>query len=105
MAHAVEFAILGFLCLMAFCEDEVFEYNVKEDTLLLRGVHPKVIMSFLVASAYAASDEFHQCFVPGRAALRSDVVLDTVSAAIGISIGLVLWQFAKKYIDRQSPVC
>lgn len=95
IAHAIEFGILGFLCLMAFCEDELFAFDKAKDMLLLRGADIKIIMSFLVAAAYAASDELHQFFVPGRAALMADVVLDSVSAGIGISVGLVLWEFVR----------
>ena len=36
-----------------------------------------------LCASLAALDEFHQFFVPGRAALVSDVLLDTVSAALG----------------------
>ena len=37
----------------------------------------------ILCAALAASDEFHQLFVPGRSALVSDVLLDTVSATLG----------------------
>ncbi|MFI5397430.1 MAG: VanZ family protein [Candidatus Binatia bacterium] len=37
-----------------------------------------------LASAYAAIDEFHQTFVPGRTGSPWDVGLDTFGAALGI---------------------
>lgn len=41
---------------------------------------------------YACSDEFHQLFVPGRAGQWRDVGIDSMGAAFGISIWLlVLW--------------
>ena len=38
-----------------------------------------------VATVYAASDEFHQWFVPGRHAAVQDVVIDSCGAATGIA--------------------
>ena len=36
---------------------------------------------------YAASDEFHQRFVPGRTSLFSDVLVDTSGGAAGLVAG------------------
>lgn len=41
-----------------------------------------VVVSFI----YAVSDELHQYFVPGRTALLSDVIIDTVGASVGIAL-------------------
>ena len=35
---------------------------------------------------YAASDELHQCFVPGRTGKVSDVVVDVVGGALGLAV-------------------
>ena len=40
--------------------------------------------AWLTASAYAATDEFHQLFVPGRSGQISDVILDSAGAALGV---------------------
>lgn len=45
-------------------------------------------IAVVIVFAYAASDEFHQIFVPGRTPLVSDVFIDTSGAVIGM---LVLW--------------
>ena len=42
-----------------------------------------VLRAAALCAALAALDEFHQYFVPGRAALIGDVLLDTASAALG----------------------
>jgi VanZ family protein len=42
--------------------------------------------------AYAASDEFHQIFVPTRTAHVTDVLIDTGGGAIGL---LLLWGIGK----------
>lgn len=47
----------------------------------------------LICFLYAVSDELHQMFVPGRGPLVSDVVLDTVAAAVGIGVFWLLVRF------------
>lgn len=49
---------------------------------------PKVGGTLLVVFLYAASDEFHQSFVPNRTPLVSDVFIDTAGGALGL---LGLW--------------
>ena len=51
---------------------------------------PKVGGTLLIVFLYAASDEFHQSFVPTRTALVSDVFIDAAGGAIGL---LALWIF------------
>jgi VanZ family protein len=58
---------------------------------------PKVGGTLLVVFLYAASDEFHQSFVPTRTAHFSDVCIDTAGGAIGL---LVLW-FFNHYRNRR----
>jgi VanZ family protein len=62
-AHAAEYAVLGFLLLRAFG---------RETAALVVGI------------AYAASDEIHQHFVPGRQASVLDVLVDSVGVAAGV---------------------
>ena len=45
---------------------------------------PKVGGTLLLVFIYAATDEFHQRFVPTRTALVSDVFIDTAGGAIGL---------------------
>lgn len=42
------------------------------------------VLAFLLASAYAASDEWHQAFVPGRDSNVSDWMADTVGGLLGV---------------------
>ena len=53
----------------------------------------------LIATAYAATDELHQVFVPGRSAEFTDVLLDSLGALAGIWLYLA-WH--RRQIDRQS---
>ncbi len=38
--------------------------------------------AFLMTVCYAAADEFHQLFVPGRAGMLTDVLIDSIGVAI-----------------------
>ncbi|KRF35868.1 VanZ family protein [Paenibacillus sp. Soil787] len=53
------------------------------------------LCSVLICSVYAATDEFHQSFVPGRTALASDVLLDTIGAMLGILLYLSISQIVQ----------
>ena len=47
-------------------------------------------LSWLIAVLYAATDEFHQSFTPGRTPSVTDVMIDSFGAAIGV--GLAVWR-------------
>ena len=55
---------------------------------LLRGLGPadwrNILFAFIGAALYAASDELHQSFVPGRHAALVDVAIDSLGAALGL---------------------
>ena len=57
-----------------------------------RGVHLAwALAAIAVVGCYAALDEYHQSFVPGRTAAVSDVLLDTVGGiAAQVVVGLVI---------------
>ena len=44
---------------------------------------------------YAMLDEIHQAFVPGRGALITDVMLDTLGVITGIFISLLIIKLYK----------
>ena len=45
---------------------------------------PRTLLAFIIVLAYAASDEFHQSFIPNRSALWTDVaIFDLTGACIG----------------------
>jgi VanZ family protein len=43
-------------------------------------------IALALAAAFAASDEFHQSFIPSRTAAPSDVLIDCCGAALAIAI-------------------
>jgi VanZ family protein len=80
-AHLLEYIFLVFLLWRMFLR--IFYPNLKKAYYL----------SFLAASLYAVTDEFHQTFVPGRSGRVEDVVYDIVSIFIGLQF---LFLFKKK---------
>ena len=70
LLHMIEYTGLGFLCFRALHGEG------------LRGWRPAVITVIMV-SAYGASDEFHQMFVPMRSSDVNDWLTDTLSGLFG----------------------
>lgn len=51
---------------------------------------------------YAASDELHQWFVPGRSCELRDIIIDSAGAFLGccIAVIFILWQQKRKYTKK-----
>lgn len=50
----------------------------------------EMFLPWLIAALYAASDEIHQLFVPGRSGQLSDVILDSAGALAGVAVFTVI---------------
>jgi VanZ family protein len=85
--HLAEYAVLGALLFLA----------------LRRTVNPKSAawLALAISSAYGATDELHQLFVPGRVADPIDWALDTLGAALGIALAVLLVSRALRLARRQ----
>jgi VanZ family protein len=55
----------------------------------------RALLAILIVAGYAALDEFHQSFVPGRGAAASDVLLDTTGGAAAQSV-VALFVFLRR---------
>lgn len=53
------------------------------------------LISFLICATYAATDELHQLFVPGRGCQLRDVFIDSAGSILGISISELLHRVRK----------
>ena len=82
LAHFTEYAILGILCANLL-------KNYQKLTI------KNLIWIFLCCALYAASDEFHQMFVGGRAPRLLDVVIDSCGSAVGILSYFQIFFFQK----------
>ena len=49
-------------------------------------IRRELLIPWGIAALYAATDEFHQLFVPGRSGQISDVILDSAGALAGLLI-------------------
>lgn len=81
--HAVEYALLGGLCCLAFRWGTNASWR--------DGAVP---LAILLASLYGISDEVHQAFVPFRDPSWHDWLADTIGATLGalmMSRMLILW--------------
>jgi VanZ family protein len=78
-AHVCEYAMLGFLVWRVVHLDSAFSTV---------GAARQYWLAILFCALYAASDEFHQSFVPTREPAVLDVLLDTCGAGLGL---LMTW--------------
>ncbi len=76
--HLTEYAILALLTLRAT--------SISLRTGQTGGWYKAAGIALLVAAAYAATDEWHQSFVPGRTASVYDVTIDTSGAFIALIV-------------------
>jgi VanZ family protein len=89
----------------------VFEYFVFS-LLILRGLRGGrkerhlgwALAAIAIAAAYAALDEFHQSFVPGRGASVWDVVLDASSGATAQLLAALVMYWSDVRKQRQVTV-
>ena len=81
-AHFSVYALLG------FCLTGVYHHQKHI---------PTVFAAIATAALYAATDELHQSFVPGRGPQLTDVLLDTCGATLGTLImALTLFLLSRK---------
>ena len=55
-----------------------------------RKFRKEMFLPWFISALYAASDEIHQLFVPGRSGQLSDVILDSAGALAGVAAFTVL---------------
>lgn len=91
LAHFTEYTVLGVLVL-----------NVVRSVKLARGRGANPLRFAHAAGAwafgtlYAASDEFHQLFVPGRSGQVSDVCIDSSGVLLGVLICFLVIYMARR---------
>ena len=109
-AHAAEYAVLGLLaagvCIPSIASRSD-ENEIQEEAGYGGFINSRVgkagkelLVPWVIAAAYAATDEFHQLFVPGRSGQISDVVLDSAGALAGLLILTVVRGIMKNRRNR-----
>ncbi len=82
-AHFLVYAGLGFFLRWGFSS---FSWRLRK----------KIGWAWLAGTIYAATDEFHQLFVPGRSGQLRDVLLDSAGVLVGIFVFCALAHLLKK---------
>ena len=78
LGHVTEYAILAALL-----------WRALRGTFGALSRHTIAVCTFIVASCFAATDEFHQSFVPTRTSTMHDVVIDCLGVALAITLCLM----------------
>lgn len=58
--------------------------------------------ALVISALYAASDEYHQSFVPSRGASVHDVMIDTCGALVGLALALIWWAWRFRVERRRA---
>ena len=90
-AHFLEYTVLGVLVGNAVCNAKI-------------GPLKEFVVSWLMCILYAATDEIHQYFVPGRACRLMDVAIDSAGALVGVAIFAMILTACKR-TGRKSGEC
>ncbi len=88
-AHAIEFAVLGFLFVV-----DIYLWFAPGKIIL-------VLMSLIPGCLYAASDEIHQYYVPGRSCELGDVIIDSVGVAAGVICAMIVIFIVKRISEKR----
>jgi VanZ family protein len=84
LAHVSEYAVLAVLLYRAFVHTALKGRRALSAGLVL-----------LLCAAYAATDEFHQSFVPSRTASLRDVMIDLCGALLAV---ILYWSIATRRV-------
>lgn len=116
-AHALEYGFLGILSLFTFYfgnmafsktskKNKVIDANSNEIKQKSGKLFPLRIpaFAFIFTVLYAASDEIHQLFVPGREGKVTDVLIDSAGALFFICITSLILSKKLKKISKTSSL-
>ncbi len=87
IAHIIEFGLLAFLTLRAIDPPtKIFGGRASQNKKL--SLRAKVFICLILLLLFAASDEWHQHFVPGREVRLSDWLMDALGVLAGLGFYL-----------------
>ncbi|MBP3718551.1 MAG: VanZ family protein [Eubacterium sp.] len=106
LAHFTEYTLLGLFISLTVKEhyhkkryhEEQHSEKHYHDEHFHKGQFLKriFIIPLICGVLYAASDEIHQRFVPGRSCELRDVLIDTCGVLLGVTINMLCVRFGKK---------
>lgn len=83
-AHATEYTVLG-----------MFLYGTLISGGRIISPNKNLFLAILTGAIYSTTDEIHQLFVPGRAGLFTDVLIDTAGVTLGAALIYLLMKKQK----------
>jgi VanZ family protein len=86
LAHMTEYAILFLLFWRGLGQSGTFS------------VKKRLLTAFVLTILYAASDEYHQTFVPGRCGNLTDTLIDSIGAVLGLIFSLKIVYYLPKHV-------
>lgn len=105
-AHFLEYAVLGALMMNAVVQvmgaggaeqAPSQETPEEEDAHHLPPFFSKPpFVAWVLATAFAAGDEVHQIFVPGRAGMVSDILIDSAGVLVGVLFAMRIGRLASR---------
>ena len=84
LAHFSIYMVVGILMMLLMST-----YKIKQ--------LDRIAISLITGILYAGSDEIHQLFIPGRSAMITDVMIDTLGVFVGITLVGAFWDRGKKH--------
>ena len=96
IAHLSEYAVLAILSWRAFRKP------ARNDSR--PWTWGPAAKALLFVALYAASDEWHQSFVPNRQASIVDVMIDTVGAGLGILLLWGAWTLQQRFTKTRNAI-
>lgn len=81
LAHVTEYAVLGLFIAGSYMDSGKKRRHA-------------VGIPYIIGTFYAASDELHQVFVPGRSGQLTDIAIDSSGVLLGVLAGLLIWKTA-----------
>lgn len=101
-AHMLEYACLGAFCAAALRQREILrrlrEAEGEPGRTILKPSYKTMWCALALCVAYAATDETHQLFVPGRTGLATDVVIDGIGVFLAV---LICTAFLRWWSERR----
>lgn len=84
LAHFSIYMVVGILMMLLMST-----YKIKQ--------LDRIAISLITGILYASSDEIHQLFIPGRSAMITDVMIDTLGVFVGITLVGAFWDRGKMH--------
>ena len=85
IAHFIAYAVLGFLMYFSLSLVPFVHHT---------NIYKPIILSLPLSILFAATDEYHQTFVSGRAGRFSDILIDSCGALCGTLFALAVMSIA-----------